>query len=77
VLKDNGFQNDLDGGILFWPKFVFNDNILVSYIESFELLKILKQRHSDKSKTKSMSKQLVSLSKSISEESNPVLIVVK
>ena len=77
VLKDNGFQNNLDGGISFWPRYVFNDNMLVSYVEAFDLLKGIKQIQSDKSKAKAMSKQLVSLSKTITGESNPVLIVVK
>jgi len=77
VLKENGFKNDLDGGISFWPKFIFNDNMLVSYVESIRLLKSIKELQSDKSKGKAMSEQLKNLGKTITEESNPVLVVVR
>jgi hypothetical protein len=61
-LKDNVFKNDLNGAIGFWPKQIINDNILVDYVDAFDLLK----------------KPIPSTLRSrISETSNPVLVMLK
>lgn len=69
ILKDDGFQNDLDGGIPFWPKYIINDNILVDHVEAIDMIKHIKS-------AKNVSAKLQRLQKQISETSNPILIVL-
>lgn len=74
-LKDNVFRNDLDGGELFWPKQILNDNMLVDYVDAFDLLgnrpgELVKKDNSSSTKLSTLKKQL-------SENSNPVLIIIK
>jgi len=61
-LKDNGFNNDLGGGPLFWPEQIINDTILVDWVDAFDLLKCIIPG---------------SLRSKLSENSNPVLIVLR
>jgi hypothetical protein len=78
-LNEGGFQNDLDGGLSFWPKAILNDGTMVDYIDSYSLLKSLREIQSENKKgvkTK-ISNQLLTLSKKLTETSNPVLILVK
>jgi hypothetical protein len=74
-LKDNAFQNDVDEGIMFWPKQVINDNLLIDYVDAFDLLK--KQPGSLIKNNYYVSSKLLNLKKQISETSNPVLIILK
>jgi hypothetical protein len=74
-LKENVFINDLDGGVKFWPKQIINDNILVDYIDAFDLLK--KQSGALVKKDNNVSTILSNMKKQISETSNPVLILLK
>lgn len=62
ILKDNVFKNDLGGGIGFWPKQIINDNILVNYIDAFDLLKSIIPTN---------------LRGNLTVSSNPVLIIHK
>jgi hypothetical protein len=79
ILENNGFKNDLDGGMNFWPKYIYNDNILVSYIDAFDLMKIIKkiQLEAKQRKGKNIAPQLLYLSKQLTETSNPVLMILK
>lgn len=61
-LKDNVFKNDLGVGIGFWPKQIINDNILVDYVDAFDLLKSIIPSN---------------LRSKLTETSNPVLLIVK
>ena len=61
-LKDNAFVNDLGAGISFWPKQIIDDNILIDYLDAFDLLK---------------SPLPVSLKGKIMETSNPVIVMLK
>ena len=61
-LKDNTFVNDLSGGVPFWPKQIINDNLLVDYIDAFDLFKYPLPS---------------SLRGKITESSNPVLLILK
>lgn len=77
-IEGKGFKNDLDGGVTFWPRAIFSDSLLVDYIDAFKLLKYIK----DKSvilRTKEIDKasQLTILAKQLTENSNPVIIVLK
>jgi len=79
VIGDKGFQNDLDGGLPFLPKYVYNNNILVDYVNAFtlrehvlncnsaEIRRLYGQKYDD----------LVKLVNSLDDKSNPILIMVK
>jgi hypothetical protein len=79
ILKDNGFINDLDGGILFFPRYIFNDSIHVDYIDSFKLLGLINKTFSDKLKELDVNKidQFEKLKNQLTETSNPVLMILK
>jgi hypothetical protein len=62
IIEDVGFKNDIDGGIRFWPEYIYNDNILVDYVDAFNLLKKIIP---------------ADLRSRISETSNPVLMILK
>ena len=34
-------------GIRFWPKYIYNDNILVDYVDAFKFLSMLKNGESN------------------------------
>ena len=74
-LKDNMFNNDLDGGPGFWPRQIFDDTILVDYIDAFNLLKenpgALKRKEND------ATIKLNNLKKQLTETSNPVIMLVR
>lgn len=74
ILKDNVFKNDIDGETLFWPKQVINDNVLVDYIDAFDLLnkhpgELIKRNNYSSTKLSNLKKQL-------SPTSNPILIIL-
>jgi hypothetical protein len=79
ILSDNGFKNDIDGGMTFYPKYIYNDNILVDYIDGFKLWGIINKTLSDKTKNIDKNKvtQLENLKNKLAETSNPVLMLVK
>jgi hypothetical protein len=79
IIEDVGLKNDIDGGMRFWPKYIFNDNILVDYVDAFKFLNMLKDRESNSLKKEGTNRidQLEILKKSLTETSNPVLIVLK
>ncbi len=79
VLQGNGFDNDLDGGLIFWPEEIINNNILIDYADAFDLLKSLKKLRSGNPKVtgKGLSDQLIKLENQLTETSNPVLIIIK
>ena len=79
IIEDAGFKNDIDNGVRFWPKYIYNDNILVDYIDAFKFLNMIKNRDSDSFKVegKSQIDYLAVLSKDLNETSNPIIIVLK
>lgn len=78
-LKNKSFSNDLDGGPSFWPKYIYNDSILVDFIYADKLLKFINEKQSVRSKEKESGKsdRLELLGKQLTETSNPVLIILK
>jgi len=48
-IKNNCFINDVDEGPSFWPDRIFNDTLLVSWIEGFKLLEFINRKLADKS----------------------------
>lgn len=77
-LEQHGFKNDLDGGITFWPKYIYNDSILVDYVDAFALLQMINKKQSITSKetNSKMSDKLELLREGLTETSNPILIVL-
>ena len=79
IIGDQGFQNNIDGGLPFFPKYVYNDSILVDYVNAFtlrehvlngnatEMRQLYGQKYDD----------LVKLVNSLDDESNPVVVMVK
>ncbi len=59
-----GFQNDLDGGIPFWPDFA-HEKKLYQFIDAGRFIKLSKTSNSDKMKE---------IAATLTEESNPVII---
>jgi len=74
-LKDNLFINDLDGGPAFWPRQIFDDSILVAYIDAFNLLK--ENPGALKRKDNYATIKLNNLKKQLNETSNPVIMLVR
>ncbi len=73
LLKDNGFTNDIDGGLTFWPKKIINDNLMLDYVDAFTLIKYLKDKNQNKEETS----QLNDVVNQLTETSNPVLIILR
>lgn len=68
-LNKNGFENDLDNGVTFWPKYIYQDSILVDYQDAFKLLELLDKKLIPESEK--------ILTKGLTKTSNPVVIVLK
>jgi hypothetical protein len=80
ILKDKGFFNDLDEGISFWPRYVYNDNVMVDYIDAFELIMIIKKKQRETPRNKKRKRQYEEFDKlagQLDEFSNPVLMILK
>jgi hypothetical protein len=79
VIGEDGFQNNIDGGLPFFPKFVYNDNILVSWVTAFDLREhVLNGNVSEKKRLYGQKyDDLVKLANSIDDQSNPVIVIVK
>lgn len=79
VLEDKGFIDDIQGLATFWPKLIFNDSILIDYIDAYKLLQILNSNKpgdlADLSKHTAI--QIQTLKATLTETSNPVLMIVK
>jgi hypothetical protein len=78
-LENNTFANDLDGALPFWPRYIYNNNILVDQTDAFRLLKRINEiRDSNPDgKGSKIPEQLEMLGKQLTENSNPVLIVLR
>jgi hypothetical protein len=78
-INNKGFENDFDGGLTFWPKYVYNDSILVDYCEAYVLLNHIRSGDSKKLKEEYGDRYL-QLEKAVSVldvMSNPILIILK
>lgn len=74
ILKNGGFTNDIDGGMAFWPKKIINDNLMLDYVDAFNLIKTTKKIQKNNNEQTS---QLNNLMTQLSETSNPVLIILR
>jgi len=68
-LNKNGFINNLDNGNPFWPKYVYNDSILVDYQSANKFLNAINKNQVTGSSE--------ILSRKLTELSNPILVVLK
>jgi hypothetical protein len=75
LLKDNGFTNDIDGGMTFWPEKIIDDNFMVDFADAFDLIKYAKDKNLKDNK--GQSGQLENVVKNLTETSNPVIIILK
>jgi hypothetical protein len=76
ITSDNGFANDIDMGLPFWPKYIYQDSILVDQTDALTLIKRIKEIKSGNPNSR-ITEQLELLSQQLTENSNPVLIVLK
>ena len=70
VLKDNSFRNDIDDGMPFWPEKIINDDLMIDYIDAFDLITYARDNQTE-------SKQFYEAVEHLSETSNPVIIILK
>ncbi len=76
-LKNAGLNNDLDGTIAFWPKYIYKDSILVDHIEAFKLLEMIKKKGNAGINIFPNFQNLQKIKDGLSETSNPVLIILR
>lgn len=69
-LKGNGFKSS--DNLFFWPRYIYQDSIMVDYMEASDLMEKLSS--TDK---KSSNPELSQLASRIKEEDNPILIIAK
>ena len=79
VIGEQGFQNNIDGGLPFFPKYVYNDHILVDYVNAFDLREHVLNGNAAEMRRLYGQKydDLVKLVNSIDDESNPIVVMVK
>ena len=79
VLRENGFVNDIDGGMAFWPKRILNDNFMIDFADAFDLIKYVNNSQSKKTTVNDRREadHLKDVVKQLTETSNPVLIILK
>ena len=79
ALKENGFFNDIDGGLVFWPKRILDDNTLIDYADAYKLIQYMNKNTQTEVKVKDIKKanQLKAFVKQLDETSNPVLIILR
>lgn len=77
-LKDKGFVDDYYELATFWPRSVFNDSVLIDYIEAFKMHEILKNKNSEFfiNLGKTNSEKIMALKNDLKEISNPILMIV-
>ena len=75
ILKDNGFINDIDGGISFWPERIVDTDMMIGFADAFDMIKLYRDKKPVENKTQSS--QLEYVIKNLTETSNPVLIIVR
>lgn len=78
-LEGGTFANDVDGGLKFWPNTIFNNNTLISCINAIDIKAHVASEAFKNSNPKYPEKkrELEKLANSLSENDNPVLMLVK
>lgn len=76
-LEGSGFMNDLDGGLPFWPEYIYQDSILVDPVDAFDLINRINEIKSGAGNGQKLSDQLEYLDNTLTENSNPVLVILR
>jgi hypothetical protein len=76
LLEGEGFRNDIDGGIQFWPKFICDDGTLVDFCDAYTLLGQISAIESSGLGNNDQ-KSILKLKNVLDKSSNPVVILVK
>jgi len=77
-LNDGALVNNIDGGVNFWPEVVIDDNILVDYVEAYDLLQYIDNIGGiPEGVGQANFQKLMDLRGQIDENSNPVLMMVR
>jgi hypothetical protein len=78
-LKSNEFENDINGCIAFWPKYIYNDSIMIDYLYGYQIKTLLLNEQPKKltEDAKIKRDRFFTLMDSLHEASNPVLVVLK
>ena len=78
-LKNEGFLNDLDGSLSFFPKKYFKENEFVSWksAEEFKEEILSLDYNAQKAKYGERFEKVYQLANSLKEDDNPVLIIAK
>lgn len=78
-LKSTKIENDIDGGLSFWPKIVTEDSILIDYANAMEIKNAKPNIPSDKltESAYKLHEQFIIMTNNLTETSNPVIIVLK
>ena len=79
VTGEERFRNNIDGGLPFFPKYVYNDDVLVDCVNAFELREhVLSGNAAEMKKLYGKNyDDLVNLVNSLEEDANPIVIMVK
>lgn len=78
ILKGKGLINDLDGGMPFWPRYIYNDSILVDNVDAITLKEYVVSEAFKDAQARDLKKksELKKLADSLDETDNPILIIV-
>ncbi len=76
---DNGFYNDIDGGMPFWPSGKINDRTLYQIVEPMKLQQIISSSFYDTVTIKNINQhnKLVEFLNNSDLETNPIIVIVK
>jgi hypothetical protein len=78
ILTDRAYMNDIDGGINFWPEVIIDDNIMIDFVEAFDLIQHLDSvGETPKNVNKGKYKEILDIKERINEFSNPVIMILK
>ena len=78
-IDEHGIINDIDGGPSIWMKTPLNRNTVISWIDAFELIAFVNSDEFKNSTPKypEKKKELEKLAKSLDENDNPILMLVR
>jgi hypothetical protein len=79
IMDKSGFQNDIDGGLSFFPKYIYNDSILVDWVDAFKLTDAVLNGNATEMRQKYGQKydDLVKVTKGLKDDGATVLVLVQ
>jgi hypothetical protein len=78
-LKSAEFENDIDGGLSFWPSILSNDSIMIDFATALEIknARPTKPLNNLTEDGKKLHEQFLNITNNLTETSNPVIIVLR